>query len=350
MGYLRIRGDRGTLFPKDRCIVSFDGTHIAYDVRGRGSGGLKKSPSGEQATGPVVVLCAGYVCSDNFWVYLAPELEKRARVLIWNYRGAGVSGMPREPGFWSRGLTADDFAVENYAKDLKTILDHEGIDDVVLLGHSMGVQVCLEAYRLFPERVRAIVSITGPYASPIRTFYNFAHSARLFSVARLAFSAFPRPAHRLWRRLFQTSLPHALARRAGAIGELCRAEDMAPYYEHMAELDPVIMMRMAEAMHRHSAEDLLRKIKAPTLVVVGDKDNFTPPWLGRVMASRIPVAEQLVVPGGTHASIIEQPALINGVVLDFLARHAGIGGAAAPRVRPAKPRQRPAKTSGMMEA
>ena len=312
MGYMRVGGDRGTLFPKDRCIVSFDGTHIAYTMRGSGDG-------------PVVVLCAGYVCPDNFWTYLAPELEARSRVLIWNYRGAGVSGMPREPGFWSRGVGVADFAIENYAKDLKAILDHEGIDRIALVGHSMGVQVCFEAYRLMPERVTALVSISGPFASPVRTFYNFAMFPKVFAAARVGINAFPRPTHVVWRRFFKTGIPHALARRIGAVGPKCKAEDMATYYEHMAELDPLIMMKMAEAMHRHSAEDLLRHIQVPALVIVGDRDNFTPPWLGRVMASRIPVAEQLVVEGGTHAAIIEEPRIINDAVIDFLARHTGTG-------------------------
>lgn len=312
MGYLRAGGDRGTLFPKDRCIVSFDGTHIAYTIIGEGDG-------------PVVALCAGYVCPDNFWTYLAPELASRSRVLIWNYRGAGVSGMPREPGFWSRGVGVDDFAIENYAKDLKAILDHEGIDKVALVGHSMGVQVCFEAYRLMPERATALVSISGPFASPMRTFYNFAMFPKVFAAARVGINAFPRPTHLVWKKFFRTGIPHALARRVGAVGPKCKAEDMVSYYEHMAELDPLIMMKMAEAMHRHTAEDLLRHVQVPALVIVGDRDNFTPPWLGRVMASRIPVAEQVVVEGGSHAAIIEEPRVVNDAVIDFLARHTGTG-------------------------
>jgi hypothetical protein len=43
------------------------------------------------------------------------------------------------------------------------------------------------------------------------------------------------------------------------------------------------------------------------------------------MASRIPVAEMLVVPGGTHGTIIEEPRIVNRAVLDFLERHIGGG-------------------------
>lgn len=330
MAYLRLKGDRGTLFPKDRCVVSFDGTHIAYTIRGRGAprdaGGRATAPRSDGR--PTVVLCAGYCCPDNFWRYLAPALERRYRVLVWNYRGAGVSGLPREPGYRARRITVEDFTIDKYARDLEVILDREGIRDVVLVGHSMGVQVCLEAYRLLRGRVRAIVSITGPYASALHTFYNTTLMPRVFPVAQGLINLFPRPMLLLWRVLFRSSLPHPAAIRVGALGPACKAEDMRPYYDHMAELDPLIMMKMAEAMHRHSAEDLIRHVEAPTLVLVGDRDNFTPPWLGRVMVSRMPVAELVVIPGGTHGAVIEQPKLVNKTILEFLRRRLGEGASA----------------------
>ena len=309
MAYLRVV-EGGTLFPKDRCVVSFDGTHIAYTLIGSG----KRSQ-------PTIALCAGYCCPDNFWRYLAPALAKKYRVLVWNYRGCGVSGFPREPGYRARNYTAEDFTIDRYAGDLKEILDHEGIGDIVVIGHSMGVQVCLEAYRIMPERVKAIVSVTGPYASPLRTFYNSTLGPRIFPAARFAMNLFPRPLMFLWRGLLRSSLPHPGAIKLGALGEKAKAEDMRPYYDHMAELDPLVMMKMVEGMHLHSAEDILRSIEAPTLVIVGDRDNFTPPWLGRVMASRIPIAELIVVPGGTHGTIIEEPKIVNKAILDFLGRH-----------------------------
>jgi pimeloyl-ACP methyl ester carboxylesterase len=308
MAYLRVRGEGGTLFPKDRCVVSFDGTHIAYTIKGR-------------RTGPVIALNAGYCCPDNFWRYLVPALSKKYRVLIWNYRGCGVSGMPREPGYRARNYTVEDFSLDRYARDLKEVLDHEKIDDVILLGHSMGVEVALECYRLMADRVTAIVAITGPYASPLTTFYNTTFVPRLFPVARLMLSKLPTAVKPAWRALFRSPIPHPLAVQLGALGPRTKAEDMREYYDHMAEMDPQVMLKMAEAMHKHSAEDVLRKIKVPTLIVVGERDNFIPPWLGHVMASRIAIAELVTIPEGTHGTIIEDPKMVNRAVTDFLARH-----------------------------
>ena len=229
----------------------------------------------------------------------------------------GVSGMPREPGYRARNYSVEDFTVEKYAQDLKAILDHEGIDEAILLGHSMGTQVALEAYRLIPNRILAIVSITGPFASAITSLYNTAIAPRLFPAGILLARTVARP---VWRLLFKSPFTHPLAIQFGALGPKTKLEDMKPYYEHLAELDPQMILKAAQAMHEHSAEDLLRKVKVPALVVVGERDNFVPPWVGHVMASRIPVAEMLVVPGGTHGTIVEEPKLVNKTVLDFLER------------------------------
>jgi pimeloyl-ACP methyl ester carboxylesterase len=329
--YLRSSGE-GTLFPKDSCVVSYDGTHIAYALRGK-------------QREPVVVLCAGFCCPDNFWKYLAPVLEKRYRVLIWNYRGAGMSGLPREPGYRARNFTPDDFTIDKYARDLVEILEHERINEVVLIGHSMGVQVCLESYRLLRERVRAIVSVTGPYASAMHTLYNTKIFPRIFPIGRTLINLFPQPLRFSWHALFHSSLPHPGAVAIRALGPDTKLEDMRPYYDHMGNLDPLVILKMAEGMHLHSAEDLLREINAPTLVIVGDRDNFTPPWLGRVMASRIPVAELVVVPGGTHGTIIEKPKLVNRSVLEFLGRHVRKGASGPVSLTERRNRENKAKTS-----
>jgi pimeloyl-ACP methyl ester carboxylesterase len=332
MAYLRVQGQGGTLFPKDRCVVSYDGTHLAYTMLGRGE--------------RVIALCAGFCCPDNFWRYLAPALAKKYRVLIWNYRGSGVSGMPREPGYRARNYTVDDFRLDRYARDLREILDHEGIDNVVLLGHSMGSQVCLETYRLMPRRVEAFISVTGPYASAIHTFYNTTVAPRVFPVASVFLSRLPTAIAPFWRLLFRSGLPHPGAIRLGVLGPETKAEDMRPYYDHLGSLDPQVVLKMARAMHLHTAEDLLRKVKVPSLIVTGDRDNFVPPWLGHVMASRIPVAELVNVLGGTHGTIIEYPKLVNKAILDFLERYLGEGSGtvslAARRARkPRAPRSEP---------
>ena len=57
----------------------------------------------------------------------------------------------------------------------------------------------------------------------------------------------------------------------------------------------------------------------PTLVVVGDEDRLTPPAMAKSIADAIPGARLAVIPAAGHLSNIEQPAIFNTIVLDFLA-------------------------------
>ena len=68
---------------------------------------------------------------------------------------------------------------------------------------------------------------------------------------------------------------------------------------------------------------MLAEVHVPTLVIAGDRDLFTPVARSRELASRIPGAELLVVRGGTHAALVEQPELIALAVEKFL-RQKGI--------------------------
>ena len=61
------------------------------------------------------------------------------------------------------------------------------------------------------------------------------------------------------------------------------------------------------------------KVTVPTLVVVGADDRLTPPAMAKSIADAIPGAKLAVIPAAGHLSNIEQPAVFNEIVLDFLA-------------------------------
>lgn len=61
-----------------------------------------------------------------------------------------------------------------------------------------------------------------------------------------------------------------------------------------------------------------RQISVPTLLVFGEDDRLTPPEVGRIMQTKIPGAQLVIIPTAGHLSNIEQPAAFNQAVLDFL--------------------------------
>lgn len=271
-----------------------DGTRIFYEQTG---------------DGPAVVLCDGVACDGFIWKYLRPALAARHRVIHWHYRGHGRSGAPVDP---MRVEIAD------HAADLHAVLAHAGVERAALFGHSMGTQVCLEAYRQRREAVSALVLVCGSYGRITRSFHGTDALAQWLPAAIDFLERHPGLARALWSR-GPASVSIWFARRLGEVDALrASTEDLTLYFEHMALLDPLMFFRMIRAAGRHSAEKLLPSIDVPALVVAAELDSFTPARNAEQMARQIPGAELLMVRGGTHSAPIEQPEAINGRVMQFL--------------------------------
>ena len=103
--------------------------------------------------GPWIVCCNGVGVSTFFWKYLVAHFSHSHTVIVWDYRGHGLSQRSLEPD------TAD-MRIERHADDLSTVLEavatSREIDapkPALVVGHSMGVQVALETRRRHPQYV-----------------------------------------------------------------------------------------------------------------------------------------------------------------------------------------------------
>lgn len=258
--------------------------------------------------GPPLALCDGIGCDGFIWRYLAPTLAAHHRLIHFHLRGHGRSPRPPDP---------ERVSIEVLADDLAQVLDDASAGTTIVAGHSMGVQVALEAYRRHPARVRALVLACGSYGSPLRTFYGSDLLHHLLPVMRFAFARASWPLRAAWQRLLPSELAYHIAIRTEVNGELIRREDMMSYLENLSRVEPAAFLRMLACADRHSSADLLERIQVPVLLVVGDRDGFTPLTLSREMAHRIPDATLVVVPGGTHAAPLERPGLVARAVETF---------------------------------
>lgn len=306
-------GDRGGhVWAKDREVVAADGARIRYTVRGP-----------DDPTAPTIVLCAGFLCPDNFWEHLGAALMERHRVVVLNYRGVGASTDPRPGGYRARRLRSHDFTIERFADDVAAVCDAEGLTAVVALGHSMGCQVALALQHRRPELVAGLVLLTGPYASPLHTFYGTKLGVYLFPLAYLGVPLLPRPFAKRIGRILRTPLAMPGARVLRALGPVTPGEGMAGYFQHFGEVDPAVVLKIARGMHRFDASPWLGQVKVPTQVLVGGRDTFAPPEIGEELLARLPDAELVTLPEATHGAPIEFPDEIHDQIADFLHRRLG---------------------------
>jgi pimeloyl-ACP methyl ester carboxylesterase len=257
-----------------------------------------------------VLLCDGIVCDGFIWKYLWDDLAAVGPVAHWHYRGHGRSAAPADP---------HRIQVADFAADLDAVRRHLGDPgQVVLVGHSFGVQVALEAYRLRPEKIGGLVLCCGASGRVTETFKGTNVLAQVLPRLIAWVESRQELVRALWSRVpADLSIKIAYAMREVDVDNM-RPEDLRPYLEHAASVDPQFFFRTLRAAGEHSAEDLLPQIRVPVLVVAAERDSFTPPSLARRMAEAIPSSEVLELAGASHAAPIERPDVVRARVTQFL--------------------------------
>ena len=237
----------------------------------------------ESGRGPALLLSHGYGATYRMWDGQREALRDRYRVIAWSMRGHGRTESPDDPAQYSEDLTI---------ADMKALLDHIGTDRAVVAGLSLGGYMSLAFYLRHPEMVRALVICdSGP------GYRNAAARAE-----------WNERAHR-----------RAEAFEARGLGELLgrsrEAKDAAAHHASAQGLAHAARGMLAQRDAR--VIDGLPTIRVPTLIVVGDRDEpFVAPC--QYMAKKITGARLEIIPDAGHASNLDQPAIFNRVLGDFL--------------------------------
>lgn len=118
--------------PRD--LTSADGVRIDYEVAGSGR--------------PVLVFVPGWCCDRSIWATTFERFAHSNRVVAIDLGRSGVgSGLRME---WS---------IDALAADVADVLEKEDLHQVLLVGHSLGAAVCLEAATRAPNRVTGVIGI-----------------------------------------------------------------------------------------------------------------------------------------------------------------------------------------------
>ena len=261
--------------------VTVDGVRLHYLDAGAGE--------------PVVVLLHAFPLQARMWLSQMDALGERTRLVAPDLKGFGSSDAPDDPAVYS---------MEGYADDVAALLDHLGLERVVLGGLSMGGYVAFAFLRRHRHRVAALVlADTKPEADTPEV---------------------------LERRTDQQRTV-----REEGIGPVVDAQLEALLTEHTHQQRPEVVERARELMqnpaagfvgaleamkHRPDATDELSAIDVPTLVLVGDQDGPSPPEVAEQMAAKISDAEVVVLPQAGHLSNLEATAAFTDALRDFLDR------------------------------
>jgi 2-succinyl-6-hydroxy-2,4-cyclohexadiene-1-carboxylate synthase len=250
--------------------------------------------------GPPLVLLHGFTGSADTWAPHIPAFAPRARVVAVDLLGHGESDAPTDP---------HRYRIEQAAADVVAMLDQIGVDRPIVLGYSMGGRLALHLAATARNRIAVLVAVS---ASPgLRD--DAARRGRVVEDAALA-DAIERdgvPAFvDRWERhpLFATQ-----ARLPVTVRESVRAQRLRHSARGLANSLRGMGQGVQPAMH-----DSLHRLRIPTLIIAGELDDRYCA-LGREMSRLIPGAQLAIVPQAGHAVHLEQPALFQRSVLEFLA-------------------------------
>jgi pimeloyl-ACP methyl ester carboxylesterase len=253
-------------------LVRPDGCRLYFETHG--------DPDAEP-----IVLVEGIGGSVQTWGRALPFLASELFVVASDLRGNGRSDMPDR---WT--------SIETLADDTLAVMDEIGLSSAHVYGVSLGGAIAIRIALSAPERVRSLVlgatPAGGPGATPLR-------------------SPSPKGAPHL-----SLYAPRFAAEHPGHVAEDVRAWRTNPPRRGAAR-------RQWEALRRFDAHDRLPGITVPTLVLHGTEDRVVDPENARVLASRIPGAELVLLEGAGHAYMSERAEEAAAIVLDFVGRHAG---------------------------
>jgi pimeloyl-ACP methyl ester carboxylesterase len=268
-----------------REVIARDGTRLGYQVRG---------------SGPCVVLANGLGGQYIAFRYLYDALGAY-KVICWDYRGLYTSGVPSD----RRANT-----VAHQVDDLTTILEAEGVQDFVLVGWSMGVQVGFESIRHHPGRVRGLLAINGTYGRAFQTVLGSRLVGRTIPMLLRLVKAQAALAAVATKRLAGSDAMISAMKRTGLVSRTIDIEIFRAVAAGFQSIDWAIYSDLLNRLDEHDAEEVLARVTVPVTIITGDKDLMTPPATAEHMHRTIRGSRLVVIEGGTHYTPVEYPSVI----------------------------------------
>lgn len=263
--------------------IHVNGAWLHYEERGSGA--------------ETVVFSHGLLWSGRMFDAQVEALRDRYRCITYDLRGQGLSE-----------VTEGGYDMDTLADDAAALIEALGAAPCHFVGLSMGGFIGMRLAIRRPELLRSLVLMeTSPYPEPeasARKYRLLGLVARWISMRLVA--------DRVMKIMFGWTF----------LNDPGRAEERREWRARMLANHPVGIQRALRGVTDREGVDLqLDRIRTPTLVVVGTEDVATPRDQAERIADRIPGARLVVIPCAGHTSSVEEPEVVNRVLLEFIPAH-----------------------------
>lgn len=258
--------------------IEFSGKSVNYQIEG---------------SGKTIVLLHGFMESLTMWQYFSTQLSETFQVLSIDL-----------PGHGKTDFFADTHTMELMADVVKAVLDHEGINKCVMIGHSMGGYVTAEFANLFPDKLLGI----GLFHSQVsddneEARKNRGRTIELIKKQRLSFI------NNFIPDLFDPANVETFK------------DEIAQLIDESSQMETGAIVAALDGMKiRNDHEELLKHVKFPVMFVSGKKDVRIPVEKVLYQGSLPKHSELLILDNVGHMGHIEEQEKTLAFVESFCER------------------------------
>ncbi len=246
--------------------------------------------------GDPLILLHGWAGNAWNWSAVYDALAENRRVIVVDLPGHGKSGCPEGFGF----------SVPDYADFLARFMDEMEIERAAVAGNSMGGAIAAHFALRHPGRLNELVLVDAAGTEHITPMLKLAGLVVTKStVIPLIHLAFP------VNDETTAALPEPERRRVELAEKL--------YASERRDCAGKALARAMRSLGRHTLDEELEAIDAPTLVIWGSNDPLVPLEAGKRYARKIPGARLVVIEEGDHTPMQHKPAEFVEVIENFLA-------------------------------
>jgi len=284
-------------------VASFDGTLLNVE---------------EIGTGPTVVLSHGFSLNSTIWHHQMRDLSSEIRMVMYDHRGHGYSGLP----------PSDDWSLDALAQDLEAVIrDASNREPVIVVGHSMGGMTLLRYCELFPDaigpRVRGIVLVDTTSADVMGGLLPAVArrlQAGVEGFQEIALRALQGRTDNVDQLRARANNLVYLGTRLMGFGRDPSPTQVAFIEKLLSEVPSNVWFNLIPTMLGMDVSQALHAIDIPALVIVGEKDKLTPLAAAERIADGLPRSELVELPNTGHVPMLERADEFNALLRRFVAR------------------------------
>ncbi len=260
---------------------------------------------------PTLVFNYGLVCSNAHWQHqLSFFDELDYNIIIYDYRGHYNSSKIFK--------LKEDCTFLKMVQDLYELILFLKKSEIIMLGHSMGVNISLQFALSYPQLLHKMILISGSIIPPEEVMLDSHIITYIRPTLKFVTDKFPTTVGDLWKNAFMNPLIKRGIHIGGFNTKKVPEQFVELYLKRIGQLEPQLFFQLFQEMHDHKIINDLPNIKTPSLIIAGDEDKVIPLHIQTLLQKKLPVADIYQVRNGSHVPQADFPQTVNDKILQFI--------------------------------